>query len=111
MLTYLVAETLTKTNHKSIFVVKAVKDVAGDYIKNSIIEYQKAAREDVRDIDTGHQIVAEYDTDGYVFDLLRPRLPIHVELFKVIIDLDSGKTPYLNCTRFMSRSRVWCMRS
>jgi hypothetical protein len=33
----------------------------------------------------------EYDMNTDVFDLLRPRLPFYVDLFKVIIDLDAGK--------------------
>jgi hypothetical protein len=87
----MVVDTLTRTSIKSIHVLKAIKAVVGDYIKNSIREYQRVAPEEGQDINTGHQIVMEYDMNTDVFDLLRPRLPFHVDLFKVIIDLDAGR--------------------
>lgn len=66
-------ETLTKTSIKSIHILKAVKAVVGDYIQNSISEYQKVPPEEAQDVDTGHQIVEESNRDPDVFDLLRPR--------------------------------------
>ena len=87
----MVVDTLTKTTIESIHVLKAIKTVVGSYIKNSIREYQNVALEEAQDIDTGHQIVMEFDMSTDVFDLLLPRLPYHVDLFKVIIDLDAGR--------------------
>jgi hypothetical protein len=86
-----VLETLSAASIKLAPVLKAVKAAVANHIKLSINEYKNVGPEDVLDIDTGRQIVADYEMDADVFDLLRPKLPFNIDMFKIIIDFDAGR--------------------